>query len=261
MAYPLHRRYHAPTTYGNGPWRMPMLNLLRKFLRPTLREQLEDGVREALRKYADRQTAPDLRVFVSSDLLPEGVDQEIWTRDEAEHLRAFGRQWAQDHHISRAGMHVEVVVLDTRREFAFVKPLGLPEKAPAPLAGEARDPSQDAYAAAVGPPRIRLAAPESPALLEVVSAPTLLDAIPLHQDVVLGRRDDDGVRGTGDRYMSARHAKFSVDGASVRVTDLDSKNRTFVNEVPLPAHQPRELHEGDTIRMGTTTLRVAHPAG
>jgi hypothetical protein len=30
-----------------------MFNSLRKLLRPTLRQQLEDGVREALRRYAD----------------------------------------------------------------------------------------------------------------------------------------------------------------------------------------------------------------
>lgn len=34
-----------------------MFNSLRKFLRPTLRQQLEDGVREALRRYADRHIA------------------------------------------------------------------------------------------------------------------------------------------------------------------------------------------------------------
>ncbi len=40
-----------------------MINAFRKLLRPTLRQQLEDGVREALRRYADRRTAPDLRVY------------------------------------------------------------------------------------------------------------------------------------------------------------------------------------------------------
>jgi hypothetical protein len=102
-----------------------MLNLIRRFLRPTLREQLEDGVREALKRYTDRRSAPDLRVYVSTDLLPDGIEATFWTRDEADHLRRFATQWAQDNGIVRAGLRVELILLDTKREFAFVKPLGL----------------------------------------------------------------------------------------------------------------------------------------
>src|SRR5688572_25670233 len=109
-----------------------MFNSLRKLLRPTLRQQLEDGVREALRRYADRRTAPDLRVYVSVDLVPAGMGPGLWARDEADHLRRFAAQWAQDNGIARAGLRVEVILLDTKREFAFVKPLGLDEPDPAP---------------------------------------------------------------------------------------------------------------------------------
>jgi hypothetical protein len=138
-----------------------MLNLIRKFLRPTLREQLEAGVREALRRYADRHTAPSLRVFVSSDLAPEGVDTNLWARDEAEHLRRFALQWAQDNNIARAGLRVEVVVLDTKREFAFVKPIGL-EGRPAGSAAVASQP------AGAGAPMVAPAA--APALLPGVGS-------------------------------------------------------------------------------------------
>jgi pSer/pThr/pTyr-binding forkhead associated (FHA) protein len=41
------------------------------------------------------------------------------------------------------------------------------------------------------------------------------------------------------------------------VTDLDSKNRTFVNEEPLAPHQEREMRPGDTVRMGNTVLRLS----
>ncbi|MDQ3557245.1 MAG: hypothetical protein M3409_10800, partial [Gemmatimonadota bacterium] len=108
-----------------------MINLLSRFLRPSLRQQLEGGVRDALRRYADRRTAPDLRVYVSLDLVPEGVNPEMWARDEADHLRRFAAQWAQDNGIARAGLRVETILLDTKREFAFVKPMGLAETAPA----------------------------------------------------------------------------------------------------------------------------------
>ena len=55
----------------------------------------------------------------------------------------------------------------------------------------------------------------------------------------------------GDRYMSGRHARFTSRGGRVTVTDLDSKNRTFVNDTPLPPHQERALSVGDTVRMGS----------
>lgn len=236
-----------------------MLNLIRKFLRPTLREQLEDGVREALRRYADRRIAPDLRVYVSTDLIPAGMEPPLWVRDEAEHLRRFARQWAEDHGIVRAGLRLEVIVLDTKREFAFVKPLGLA----APEAEDGARPAARGGAAAQ--PIVERAAPArgggggggSVAVLEVVSAPGLGAPLRVSGETVVGRRADAGVQGLDDRYMSGRHARLRVEAGRVWATDLDSKNRTYVNDEPLAPHQPRELAVGDTLRMGTSVLRLA----
>jgi hypothetical protein len=254
-----------------------MINAFRKLLRPTLRQQLEDGVREALRRYADRRTAPDLRVYASTDLVPPGMNPNLWARDEAEHLRRFAAQWAQDNGIARAGLRVEVVVLDTKREFAHVKPLGLddprprpgaPGNAPGPdrpLVPEQRAPAysnQPAYGGQQyggGPAYGGGGAPGGRGvLLEVVSSETLREPVRIDGEVVLGRKPDAGVQATGDRYMSSRHARFRAQGGRVTVTDLDSKNRTFVNEQPLPAHQERPLNPGDTVRMGNTVLRLTH---
>ena len=264
-----------------------MINAFRKLLRPTLRQQLEDGVREALRRYADRRTAPDLRVYASTDLVPPGMSPHLWARDEADHLRRFAAQWAQDNGIARAGLRVEVVVLDTKREFAHVKPLGLEEprqqpaaasNAPAgpdrPLVPEQRAPAYSNQPAAAyggqggygggapqygGAPQHGGGAPGGRgAVLEVVSSETLREPVRIEGDVILGRKPDAGVQATGDRYMSSRHARFRAQGGRVTVTDLDSKNRTFVNEQPLPAHQERALNPGDTVRMGNTVLRLTH---
>lgn len=232
-----------------------MINVFRKLLRPTLRQQLEDGVREALRRYADRRTAPDLRVYASTDLIPAGMNPNHWARDEADHLRRFAAQWAQDNGIARAGLRVEVVLLDTRREFAHVKPLGLDEPR--------RQPGQGAGPPAPDRPLVpeRAAAPQGHpaggALLEVVSSETLREPVPVSGEVVLGRKPGPGVHATGDRYMSSHHARIRASGGRVTVTDLDSKNRTFVNEQPLPPHQERPLSVGDTVRMGNTVLRLA----
>lgn len=231
-----------------------MLNLLRKFVRPSLRDQLEAGVREALRRYADRRTAPDLRVYVSTDLLPPGVDGPLWARDEADHLRRFAAQWAEDNNILRAGLRVEVVLLDTKREFAFVKPLGLEAPEPRAAAAPARPMVRAAPAPAAA---VRPAASAGTAVFEVVSSPALNEPLRIDGETVVGRRAEDGVRGMGDRYMSGRHARFRVENGRVSIMDLDSKNRTFVNEQPLEPHQARDLRPGDSIRMGTTVLRLA----
>lgn len=244
MAYTLHR----PPSSTSG--QTTMLNLIRKFLRPTLREQLEAGVREGLRRYADRHTAPSLRVYVSTDLVPQGVDPDLWSRDEAEHLRRFSLQWAEDNHIPRAGLRTEVVLLDTKREFAFVKPIGLEQKK------EAREaPLRDAP---IGGGR---AAPGGGAVLEVVAGPQQGAQLRVEGETVFGRRADANIRGLEDRYMSSRHARLHVEQGKLWVTDLDSKNRTFVNDEALTPHQPRTASPGDSIRMGTTTLRVSRVDG
>lgn len=235
-----------------------MISLLRKFFQPTLRQQLEEGVREALRRYADRRSAPDLRVFVSTDLVPAGVDPALWSRDEADHLRRFAAQWAQDNGIARAGLRVEIVLLDTKREFAFVKPLGLEGAG----AADARPGASPAAPPEVGRPLV--AAPRPPArtaplntaLLEVVQSEVLREPVQVRGETVLGRKPGEGVLGLGDRYMSGQHARVRVAGGRATVTDLDSKNRTYVNDAPLPPHQDHPLEPGDTLRMGNTVLRL-----
>jgi hypothetical protein len=243
-----------------------MLNLLRKFLRPTLREQLEDGVREALKRYTDRRSAPDLRVYVSTDLLPPDIDAALWSRDETEHLRRFASQWAQDNGIFRAGLRVEILLLDTKREFAFVKPVGL--EAPPEAAASAGARGASAAQPMVAQPSAPAAAHPTGAVgggagtvLEVVSSTTLQGPLAISGEVIVGRRAAEGVMGLDDRYMSGRHARLRALGGRLSVTDLDSKNRTYVNDAPLPPHQPRELAVGDTLRMGTTVLRVARLDG
>jgi hypothetical protein len=241
-----------------------MFNSLRKLLRPTLRQQLEDGVREALRRYSDRRVAPDLRVYVSTDLVPEGMSAGMFARDEADHLRRFAAQWAQDNGIARAGIRVEIVLLDTKREFAFVKPLGLVEEAqPRPeqlFAQAAGERALVPEAPRAQPPQAPFAQPHAGgrgALLEVVSSETWRDPVRVDGELVVGRRPEAGVFALGDRYMSGRHARFRSAAGKLYVADLDSKNRTFVNDQPLTPHQERELSPGDTIRMGNTMLRLA----
>jgi pSer/pThr/pTyr-binding forkhead associated (FHA) protein len=95
------------------------------------------------------------------------------------------------------------------------------------------------------------------AVLEVVASETVREPIVVQGEVVVGRKPEAGVTALGDRYMSGRHARFAQRGGQVTVTDLDSKNRTFVNDTPLTPHQEHPLNPGDTVRMGNTVLRLA----
>jgi pSer/pThr/pTyr-binding forkhead associated (FHA) protein len=94
-------------------------------------------------------------------------------------------------------------------------------------------------------------------VLEVVSSESWRDPVRIDGEMIVGRKPEPGVFALGDRYMSGRHARFFAGGGRLTVTDLDSKNRTFVNEQPLPPKREQPLSPGDTVRMGNTVLRFA----
>lgn len=59
--------------------------------------------------------------------------------------------------------------------------------------------------------------------------------------------------------VSRRHAQIYCDRDPLRIVDLGSSNGTTVNEIPLPANEVRELHEGDVIAIGPFTMRYEAP--
>jgi len=59
--------------------------------------------------------------------------------------------------------------------------------------------------------------------------------------------------------VSRRHAQVFCDRVPHRITDLGSSNGTQVNDIPLPANEVRELHDGDVIAIGPFTLRYQAP--
>jgi predicted component of type VI protein secretion system len=255
-----HKPCNRPETSRSrhGP-SIRMRNLLRKFLRPTLREQLEDGVREALRRYAERHTAPNLRVYVSTDLVEKGLDPALWARDEAEHLRRFALRWAEDNQVPRTGLRIDVILLDTKREFAFVKPVAVEPSEPAARPDSQRSAAPRAPTPLAEPP---VKAGTASAILDVVESPSFDRPLSVSGEMTVGRKSDGAeVVGLGDRYMSSRHARFHLAGGKLYVTDLDSKNRTYINDRPLPPHEPVPVSVGDEIRVGSTRLRVSRVGG
>jgi pSer/pThr/pTyr-binding forkhead associated (FHA) protein len=56
-----------------------------------------------------------------------------------------------------------------------------------------------------------------------------------------------------DASVSRRHAELLIDGSTVTVRDLESRNGTFVEEEPI---QSRQVEFGNRIRFGSVTLVV-----
>jgi adenylate cyclase len=72
----------------------------------------------------------------------------------------------------------------------------------------------------------------------------------------LGRADENDIVLGGD-LVSRRHARLVVNGNSLRVEDLGSRNGSRVNGEPL--HGAQELSPGDSVALGENTLSVRRP--
>lgn len=81
--------------------------------------------------------------------------------------------------------------------------------------------------------------------------------IPLEEgaEVTIGRRSECTLA-VDDASLSRHHCRIVFDGQSVTVTDLKSRNHTYVNDQPV---ETRTVTHGDTIRVGGTVLVVDWP--
>lgn len=59
-----------------------------------------------------------------------------------------------------------------------------------------------------------------------------------------------------DGTVSWRHAMFKQEDMAWNIRDLNSRNRTFLNDSPLEPEKPYPLKRGDRVRIGETTLEV-----
>ncbi len=59
--------------------------------------------------------------------------------------------------------------------------------------------------------------------------------------------------------VSRRHSQIFCDREPYRIVDLGSSNGTWVNDIPLPANEVRDLHDGDRITIGPFTLTFQAP--
>jgi pSer/pThr/pTyr-binding forkhead associated (FHA) protein len=70
----------------------------------------------------------------------------------------------------------------------------------------------------------------------------------------LGRAGGDASIEIRDKSLSRQHAEVSWDGSAWTLRDLNSRNKTFLNEKPLPPEEPAKLSDGDQIHLGAYAL-------
>jgi transcriptional regulator with GAF, ATPase, and Fis domain len=91
----------------------------------------------------------------------------------------------------------------------------------------------------------------SPARLEAVSGPLEGRIFLLTEDEVSIGREPSNQISLLDSLVSRRHSVIRKNGEGFLIQDLDSRNSTFVNNVPV---KERMLTDGDQIRIGKSTL-------
>jgi transcriptional regulator with GAF, ATPase, and Fis domain len=95
------------------------------------------------------------------------------------------------------------------------------------------------------------AVPPFPAKLEAVSGPLQGRTLALPDDEVSIGRDPSNQISLLDSLVSRRHCVIRRNGPGFLIQDLDSRNSTFVNNVPV---KERLLADGDQLRIGKSIL-------
>lgn len=119
----------------------------------------------------------------------------------------------------------------------------------------ADDPAENTISAA--PPHAGAHAPRF-YFLAIRSETSSIHPLPQDGEVLAGRAAEADLR-IADQSASRHHARFAIERGAVRVRDLGSRNRTWVNGEAVPEGSERALRSGDVITIGSLTL-VLHGA-
>ena len=74
-----------------------------------------------------------------------------------------------------------------------------------------------------------------------------------NESIVIGASSSADFQLPADSYLSRKHARLAMNGGDLILSDEDSANGTFII-----VSSPRELHMGDQIRIGNTSLIVTN---
>ena len=80
-------------------------------------------------------------------------------------------------------------------------------------------------------------------------------SLPLHRDLVIGRRHDCDVQ-IPEETVSRQHARLSIKEGTIWLTDLGSSNGTLLMGERLPAQTPKIIQPGQDFSIGNTLFRV-----
>lgn len=100
--------------------------------------------------------------------------------------------------------------------------------------------------------------PDDPDALNLVCLTDLRTHFDIHpgRPVVFGRGGDVRLE---DILVSRRHCRIEGSAGRWAVTDLGSRNGTFVNGTQLKPDEPHPLRPGDTIRAGPLAFLAGDP--
>jgi Nif-specific regulatory protein len=98
--------------------------------------------------------------------------------------------------------------------------------------------------------------PEIPAELEAVAGPLKGSSIPLSEDEVSIGREPSNQISLLDAAVSRRHCVITRQAGQFKIQDLNSRNSTFVNGVPVTE---RALASGDEIKIGNSLFVFVLP--
>ncbi len=102
---------------------------------------------------------------------------------------------------------------------------------------------------------------QSGASLEMIRGNHPGHLYPLSSDtMVLGRHPTCAIV-LEDASVSRQHATLTTRNAQFFIEDHESRNKTFLNDHPIPPHIPTPLHEGDLIRICSLVFRFHERSG
>ena len=98
--------------------------------------------------------------------------------------------------------------------------------------------------------------PETHAELEALAGPLKGSSIPLSGDRISIGREPSNVIAVVDAGVSRKHCVILQEGGEFKIQDLNSRNSTFVNGVPVTE---RVLASGDEIKVGNSLFLFVVP--
>lgn len=91
----------------------------------------------------------------------------------------------------------------------------------------------------------------APPFAKVVEGPDKGLMIPLHEGTIaLGRASENDIT-LADPILSRHHCKLEINGTSVKVTDLDSANGSYLNDAEI---RESLIRDGDKLQIGDTVI-------